>query len=68
MSKHCWHKAGMSFGNSDKGEICCFCGTIWDPYRKVPLAGHGKFSPDLRAPEKPTESCVYRQNEPPISR
>jgi hypothetical protein len=56
MNSHCWHDYGPHTG-ADRSEICCFCGLKYEPHLRVPLLGHGEFSPDRTRPAKPAGPC-----------
>lgn len=56
---HCWHETGNNTGE-DRAEICCYCGAVYDPTKRVPFAGHGKYAPDTMRPLRPSGPCAER--------
>lgn len=63
MAEHCWHRIGHNTG-PDAVEICCFCGTTYNPNLCSIPSLHGKFTPhlDQQRPAKPSGPCRDRMN------
>jgi hypothetical protein len=58
MAEHCWHKIAHN-SDHDAAEICCFCGTTYNPNLRSIPPGYGKFTPlsDQRISAKPSGPC-----------
>lgn len=52
---HCWHEKAI-YGHH--GVQCCYCGIRWWEGIKIPLVGHGPFSPKEQSLPRPNRLCA----------
>ena len=60
--EHCWHGYGPNT-DDDKAQVCCFCGRVYDPNKRLSPPGHGDFHPDKIRPPRPDGRCPLRKPE-----